>query len=157
MTQIWTGRVAQAAGKYGENAPMAAVCCNACRTCVTTNVIGIVTVGIAGAGSAVAGFTRRRFAKPWYQVPVPSRGRTGWNWLRWRVEPARCLDRLELLERLPAAAAVAERATRCGAEDVLEPRVRRAAVRAAVHIALQLEEGRRALRAGCRRGEAGSA
>ncbi|TML97006.1 MAG: hypothetical protein E6G03_03675 [Actinobacteria bacterium] len=64
MTQIWTGRVAQAAGKYGENAPMAAVCCNACRTCVTTNVIGIVTAGIAGAGSAVAGFTRRRFAKP---------------------------------------------------------------------------------------------
>ena len=64
MTQIWTGRVAQAAGKYGENAPMAAVCCNACRTCVTTNVIGILTAGIAGAGSAVAGFARRRFAKP---------------------------------------------------------------------------------------------
>jgi hypothetical protein len=58
---IWTGRVAQAAGKYGENAPMAAVCCNACRTCVTTNVLGVAIAGIAGAGYAVAGFVRRRF------------------------------------------------------------------------------------------------
>jgi hypothetical protein len=58
---IWTGRVAQAAGKYGENAPMAAVCCNACRTCVTTNVLGVALAGIAGAGYAVAGFVRRRF------------------------------------------------------------------------------------------------
>ena len=50
MKQIWTGRVAQAAGKYGEHAPMAAVCCNACRTCVSTNVAGLA---IAGAGTAV--------------------------------------------------------------------------------------------------------
>jgi hypothetical protein len=64
MKQIWTGRMAQAAGKYGENAPMAAVCCNACRTCVTTNIIAVVTTGIAGAGYAVASFARRRFAKP---------------------------------------------------------------------------------------------
>jgi hypothetical protein len=56
--------MAQAAGKYGENAPMAAVCCNACRTCVTTNVVGLVTAVFAGAGYAVASFTRRRFAKP---------------------------------------------------------------------------------------------
>jgi hypothetical protein len=56
--------MAQAAGKYGENAPMAAVCCNACRTCVTTNIVGVVTAAVAGAGYAVANFTRRRFAKP---------------------------------------------------------------------------------------------
>ena len=61
MKTIWTGRIAQAAGKYGENAPMAAVCCNACRTCVTTNVLGVAMAGIAGAGYAVAGFVRRRF------------------------------------------------------------------------------------------------
>lgn len=54
----------EAAGKYGENAPMAAVCCNACRTCVTTNIVGVVTAAFAGAGYAVANFTRRRFAKP---------------------------------------------------------------------------------------------
>jgi hypothetical protein len=61
---IWTGRMVQAAGKYGENAPMAAVCCNACRTCVTTNIVGVVSAAVAGAGYAVANFTRRRFAKP---------------------------------------------------------------------------------------------
>jgi hypothetical protein len=60
---IWTGRIAQAAGKYGENAPMAAACCNACRTCVTTNLLGLVTAGIAGAGYALANFARRRFAR----------------------------------------------------------------------------------------------
>jgi hypothetical protein len=54
---IWTGRVAQASAKYGENAPMAAVCCNACRTCVTTNIIGVATAAIASVGYAVA----RRF------------------------------------------------------------------------------------------------
>ena len=54
--------MAQAAGKYGENAPMAAVCCNACRTCVTTNIVGVATAAVAGAGYAVANFTRRRFA-----------------------------------------------------------------------------------------------
>jgi hypothetical protein len=55
--------MAQAAGKYGESAPMATVCCNACRTCVTTNIFGIVTAGLAGAGYAVANFARRRFTK----------------------------------------------------------------------------------------------
>ena len=42
--------MAQAAGKYGEHAPMAAVCCNACRTCVTTNVLTLLT------GAAVVAF-----------------------------------------------------------------------------------------------------
>lgn len=60
---IWTGRMAQAAGKYGENAPMAAVCCNACRTCVTTNILGILTAGIAGAGYTATNLARSRFEK----------------------------------------------------------------------------------------------
>jgi hypothetical protein len=59
MKQIWTGRMAQAAGKYGENAPLAAVCCNACRTCITTNIIGVLTAGMAGAGFAAARFAKR--------------------------------------------------------------------------------------------------
>ena len=64
MKTMWTGRVAQAAGKYGENAPMATVCCNACRTCVTTNIVGVAMAGIAGAGYTVTSFARRRlFAK----------------------------------------------------------------------------------------------
>jgi hypothetical protein len=39
--------------KYGENAPMAAVCCNACRTCVTANLIGIAAAAVSGAVYAV--------------------------------------------------------------------------------------------------------
>jgi hypothetical protein len=60
MKQIWTGRAAQIAGKYGEHAPTAAVCCNACRTCVTTNLIGIATGGIVAAALAA----RRLFTRP---------------------------------------------------------------------------------------------
>ena len=51
--------MAQAAGKYGEHAPMAAVCCNACRTCVTTNVLTLVMGGLAGLGVALTQFARR--------------------------------------------------------------------------------------------------
>jgi hypothetical protein len=43
---------------------MATVCCNACRTCVTTNIFGLALAGITGAGYAVAKFARRNFAKP---------------------------------------------------------------------------------------------
>jgi hypothetical protein len=46
---VWTARVSEVAAKYGEHAPTAAVCCNACRTCVTTNLVGLVT------GALVAG------------------------------------------------------------------------------------------------------
>ena len=59
VKQIWSGRVVQVAAKYGENAPTAAVCCNACRTCLTTNLIGFATAGLAAAGYSIAGFTRR--------------------------------------------------------------------------------------------------
>jgi hypothetical protein len=39
----------QATTKLGDHAPMAAVCCNACRTCTTTN---LVALGL-GAGLGV--------------------------------------------------------------------------------------------------------
>jgi hypothetical protein len=55
---IWTSRVYQAATKYGDNAPMAAVCCNACRTCTTTNLLALAS----GAGLAVV-YGIGRFAK----------------------------------------------------------------------------------------------
>ena len=64
MTQIWTGRVAQAAGKYGEHAPMAAACCNACRACVTTNLAGLALAGLGTAGVAVATFGKRLLGRP---------------------------------------------------------------------------------------------
>ena len=36
VKQIWTGKVTEVAVRYGEHAPMATVCCNACRACATT-------------------------------------------------------------------------------------------------------------------------
>jgi len=56
---VWQGRIAETAAKYGENAPMAAVCCNACRTCVQTNLIGLAAAAAIGAGAAVTAFARR--------------------------------------------------------------------------------------------------
>jgi hypothetical protein len=63
MKVVWQGRMAQAAGKYGEHAPMATVCCNACRTCVQTNLIGLALGAVTAAGVAAGRFARR-FAKP---------------------------------------------------------------------------------------------
>jgi hypothetical protein len=47
MKQIATLRVSEVTAKYGEHAPMATVCCNACRTCVQTNLLGIAVGGLA--------------------------------------------------------------------------------------------------------------
>jgi hypothetical protein len=63
VQSVWKGRLTQAAAKYGEVAPQATVCCNACRTCVQTNLLTAILAGVAGAGAFVA---RRlpRFAPP---------------------------------------------------------------------------------------------
>jgi hypothetical protein len=58
VKQIWTGPMAQAAAKYGDNAPMAAVCCNACRACVTSNLVGVALAGVAGAASLMRRLVR---------------------------------------------------------------------------------------------------
>ena len=59
VKQFATIRVGQVAPKYGENAPLATTCCNACRTCVQTNLIGIALGAFAAVGVAI----RRRVAK----------------------------------------------------------------------------------------------
>jgi len=56
---VWTGKLAQTAAKYGEHAPMAAVCCNACRACTTTNVLTLATGVGLGALYAVGRGLRR--------------------------------------------------------------------------------------------------
>ena len=56
MNANGTGAKQITSGKYGENAPTAAVFCNACRTCVQTNLIGLALGAIAAAGTT---FTRR--------------------------------------------------------------------------------------------------
>jgi hypothetical protein len=40
-------------------APAAQVCCGACRTCVTTNLVGLAVAAIAGAGVHVRRVARR--------------------------------------------------------------------------------------------------
>ena len=59
MKTIWASRAAQAAVKYGEQAPTAAVCCNACRTCVNMNLIAMAIAGMAAAGTGLARLARR--------------------------------------------------------------------------------------------------
>src|SRR5437763_14145650 len=69
----------------------------------------------------------------------------------------RALNRLELLERLPAGLAVAHAAARRRAEQIFELRVHRAAVRAAEAVSLQLDELERLRRSRRRRRETGRA
>jgi hypothetical protein len=51
---IWTARVTQAATRYGEVVPTATACCNACRTCVQTNLLAVAMAGVAAAGVRLA-------------------------------------------------------------------------------------------------------
>jgi hypothetical protein len=60
VKQFATGRITQAAGKYAEHAPVATACCNACRTCVQTNALGLL---LAGAVALAAG-VRRLVGRP---------------------------------------------------------------------------------------------
>jgi hypothetical protein len=54
MKTVWQGRVTQATAKYGEHAPMAGVCCNACRACVQTNILAAVLAALIGLGGGMA-------------------------------------------------------------------------------------------------------
>jgi hypothetical protein len=53
MQTVWKGTLTQVAAKYGEAAPQAAVCCNACRTCVQTNLLAAAVAGITAAATFV--------------------------------------------------------------------------------------------------------
>jgi hypothetical protein len=56
---IWQDRVTEAAARYGEHAPMATTCCNACRTCVQTNIVAAVLAAVVAAGTGIARVVRR--------------------------------------------------------------------------------------------------
>ena len=62
MKQFATMRVTRVAARYGEHAPMATACCNACRTCVQTNLLGIALGAVAAAGVAGRRLVRRLLA-----------------------------------------------------------------------------------------------
>jgi hypothetical protein len=59
VKQIATGRLVQVAGKYAEHAPVATSCCMACRTCVTTNLLGLAAVPLIAAWAGVRRLARR--------------------------------------------------------------------------------------------------
>jgi hypothetical protein len=61
--ELWQGRAMQVAARYGDQAPMAAVCCNACRTCTTTNLLALATGAGLGALYAVGRFGKRLVAR----------------------------------------------------------------------------------------------
>jgi len=49
VKQIATVKVGQLASRYGEHAPAVTACCNACRTCVTSNLLTLATAGVVAA------------------------------------------------------------------------------------------------------------
>ena len=59
MKQALQGRMLDLTQRYGEQAPMATVCCNACRTCATTNIVALVAATGLGALYATGRFARR--------------------------------------------------------------------------------------------------
>jgi len=61
VKQIWTGKAVDLAARYGEQAPTAAVCCNACRTCLTTNLLGLATAVAGAVGYRAVQLARRAF------------------------------------------------------------------------------------------------
>ena len=53
MLERVTVKTLPLANRYAEHAPMAATCCNACRTCVQTNALAAVAaVGVWVASKA---------------------------------------------------------------------------------------------------------
>jgi hypothetical protein len=55
MLERTTARALPLVNRASEHAPMATACCNACRTCVTNNIVGLLS---AAAVAAVSFFRR---------------------------------------------------------------------------------------------------
>jgi hypothetical protein len=52
-------RMLPLANRANDLGPAATVCCNACRTCVTTNIVGLGMAAIGSLAVAVRRFARR--------------------------------------------------------------------------------------------------
>jgi hypothetical protein len=52
-------RMLPLANRANELGPAATVCCNACRTCVTTNIVGLGMAAIGGLAVGVRRLTHR--------------------------------------------------------------------------------------------------
>ena len=60
-------RMLPVVNKTAEHAHLVPACCNICRTCTTTNLIGLATGAATAAGLFVAGFAKRAVARS----PIP--------------------------------------------------------------------------------------
>jgi hypothetical protein len=60
VRQIATVKIGQLAAKYGEQAPVTTACCNACRSCVQTNLLSLAVAGLAFVSAPVSRRFRRR-------------------------------------------------------------------------------------------------
>jgi hypothetical protein len=61
MLQRLSLKMAPISSRAAEYGPAVPVCCNVCRTCTTTNVVGLILGGGAMAAYAVARLVRRAF------------------------------------------------------------------------------------------------
>jgi hypothetical protein len=59
MLERTTIRLAPITSRAADLAPVAPACCNVCRTCTTTNLIGVGIAAVTAAGYAVARFAGR--------------------------------------------------------------------------------------------------
>ncbi len=60
MLERVTARTLPLVNRASEYAPVAPACCNACRTCTASNVVGLVLGAVVAAGAAVRGVVRPR-------------------------------------------------------------------------------------------------
>ena len=56
-------KLAPITNRAAEYGPAVPACCNICRTCTTTNVVGLVLGGLTAGGLGVARLVRK-FPKP---------------------------------------------------------------------------------------------
>jgi hypothetical protein len=54
-----TVKAAPITSKAADYAPMTPACCNVCRTCTTTNIVGLATAGIVATFAAMRRLVRR--------------------------------------------------------------------------------------------------
>jgi hypothetical protein len=59
MLQRLSVRLAPITNRAAEYGPAVPVCCNVCRTCTTTNLVGLAIGGLTAAGLGVSRFVRR--------------------------------------------------------------------------------------------------
>jgi len=65
MLERATIRALPVLNKTVDLAPAAQTCCGVCRSCLTTNIFGLIAAGITGAAAYVAR-SANRFAHPSY-------------------------------------------------------------------------------------------